>query len=179
MDNDAALARFGVRGSQFHDLLTAIRTMEQKARSVFRPLDPIDVVTNDVVIERFSVPNFHLNLLLCIHIVNVKVHDGIGSSDLWIRFRVQRVLNFGLIVLEIVFGNFALIETIVGNLLTIGRPPHCGDLAELFTIDPACASIFCAIGVVSFRCHVNLVSAERVAQPQVSVPVECLELAVR
>ena len=54
LHDDAGFAGLGIGGAQFHNVLAAIGAVEEQLLAVGGPLDGIDVMANDRIIERFA-----------------------------------------------------------------------------------------------------------------------------
>jgi hypothetical protein len=136
-NDDAQRAGLRVRGDQFEDVLPAVGPVEEQLAAVGRPAHAIRVVADHIVVERLAAANVEPGGPLRRHVVDQQVHHRIGDAGLGIRLGIDGALQLGLIELQVIVGDGTLVEPIERELAAVGRPPHRGDLIELFAVDPA------------------------------------------
>ena len=83
----APVARVG-RG-ELHDVLPAVRAVEQQFLAVRRPGDAVDVVPDDVVVERLAVADVDLDGRLRGDVVDEQIDDRIGLAGLRVGLGVD------------------------------------------------------------------------------------------
>src|SRR5215475_7631146 len=99
-------------------------------------------MADDGIPEGLSVAHVNLNGLLRLEVVDEQIGDRVGRARLRIGLDIHPALELGLIELQEVIRNGTLIETIKGDLLAVGGPPHSGALVQLLAVDPARYTIF-------------------------------------
>ncbi len=174
----AAPRRRGARRELEH-VLAPVRAVERDLRAVRRPRDLVDVVAHHVVGEGRAVAHVHAGGPAGREIVDEEVDHGVGRTRLGIGLAVERVLDLGLLELEVVVRDVALVEAVVGQLRSVRRPPHGRDLPELLSVDPARRPVLDAILRASVRGDGTRTAPVRGAHPQVPVAIERLHGAVR
>src|SRR5262249_18489630 len=88
-------------------------------------------------------------------------------------------LHTGLTKGQVIVGDLAFIEAVIGDLLAVRRPPHGGALEQLLAVDPAGGTVLDAGLLAAVGGDGEFVAALGVTDPQVAVPIERLVLAVR
>ena len=177
-DHAARTAR-GIGGHELHYVLPAVRAVEQKLARVLGPFDAVDVVPDHVVAERRTVACVDLGDRAAREVEHVELGHRVGRTRLRVGLDVHHALHLGLVELQVEVGHAALVEAIEGELRAIGRPPHRRVLVELLAVHPAADRVLRALRRVAIGRDRALVRAARLAQPQVAILVERLELAVR
>ena len=170
-----AVGRAG--GDQLHDVLPAVRAIEQQRVAVRRPLHAIHVVPRHVGFERPAATRVDPRRLPAGHIVNVEIHHRVRRARLRVRLGVERVVDLGLVEGHVVVGDRALVEAVVGELRAVRRPPHGRRLIQFLAVHPARRAVFDAPLHTAVRCDCAL--AGGVAQPQIAILVDRGEPAVR
>ena len=132
-------------GHHLEDVLAAVGAVEQQFPAVGAPVHVIGVVADDVVGERLAVAHVDLCRLLRGDVVDQEIDDRVRRAGLRIGLGVHGALQLGLIELQVVVGNAALVEAIERHLAAVGRPPDGGDLIELFAVDPARGAVLDAL----------------------------------
>ena len=110
----------------------------------------VDVVADDGVVEGFAVPRVDLDRGLGGDVVDEKIGDRVGLAGLGIGLDVGLGIELGLVHLQDVVGDLALVEAVIGQLLAVRRPPHGEALGQLFPIDPAGRTILDAVLEAAF-----------------------------
>ena len=172
VDDRAAGARRRIAGREIHDVLPPVRAIERQFLPVGRPADVVHVVAHGVVRERLAVADVEVRGLPAGQVVHVEIDHRIRHARLGIRFRVHRVVQRGLRHLQVVVGHLALVESVVRDLLSIGRPPERGALRQLFAVHPTGRAVLDPLGGAAVGGHRHDVGAGRVAHPEVVVLVE-------
>ena len=132
-------------GHHLEDVLAAVGAVEQQFPAVGAPVHVIGVVADDVVGERLAVAHVDLCRLLRGDVVDQEIDDRVRRAGLRVGLGVHGALQLGLIELQVVVGNAALVEAIERHLAAVGRPPDGGDLIELFAVDPARGAVLDAL----------------------------------
>ena len=178
VDEDAAFAGGRIGGGEFQDVLAAVGPVEVQLLAVGRPGHVVDVVADDGVVEGFAVPRFDLDRGLGGDVIDEEIGDRVGLAGLRIGLDVGLGIELGLVHLQDVIGDLALVEPVVGQLLAVRRPPHGVALGQLLAVDPAGRTVLDAVLDAAFSGDGDLVLAVGVAQPDVAVAIEGLELLV-
>ena len=169
----------GTRGGELQDVLPAVGAIEEQLPAVGRPGDAVDVVADDGVVERLAVADVDLRRLLRRHVVHEQIDDRVRRARLGVGLDVVLALELGLIELEVDSRAPALVEPVVGDLRAVGRPPHRGRLRQLLAVDPARRAVLDAVLLAAVGGDRRFAAAGGVAEPEIAVAVEGLQLPVR
>ena len=115
-DDDPARSRRRIAGGELEDVLPPVRPVEQKDRTVGRPLDVVDVVSDDGVVERLPVPDVDPDRRLRSDVIDEDIDDGIRLPRLGIGLDIGLAVELRLVQLEEIIGDPALVEPVEGDL---------------------------------------------------------------
>ncbi len=177
-DDRPAFSRDRIGGREFQDVLEAVHPEEKKLPGIDRPGDVVDIMADDVVFERPAVADVDHRGFFRRRLIDKNVDNGIRPAGLGISLDVGPGIGPGLIRLEDIIGNPALVEAVKRQLGGIGRPPHGRDLVQLLAVHPAGRAALRPELFVAVGRHGLFVLSVRIGNPEVSVTVKSLGFPV-
>ncbi len=95
-------------------------------------------MADDRVVEVPAVADVDPHRLAGRDVVDEQIDRRIRRSGGRERLGVERRLPLRLVERHVVIADIALVESVVGELAAVGRPPHRRALTQFFAVDPAC-----------------------------------------